>query len=303
MQQCQINKAMVEFLNFNSLLSYLDYRPINVQFTQQNLSLICRTLNRDIELFMIISENIVPLFQPRQRFPNQEPILIVVNTSDPTEILEKIKLITQREAIPKIYVCKESEKCKMTFKRLHDFKRHCETCKEASTQKIVGKQIAYGSETNVVRILVDLGYLPAEALEYRKTFFCTYDIETIEDKKDIENMRNVEAIHRLASISVSTTESRGKVFVRTDSSHEAAKHMVQEFVNYLIQIRDQQELILPSYFSCCENQLDLDIENESLPKNHRMKLAGLRAKVKKYQMLDVFGFNSGNTGKMLPFKI
>ena len=304
MENCQASNALIEFMDFNSMLNYLDYRPLEVPFTQQNLPLIGRTLNRDVQLFMVISENIVPYFQPRQRYPDIDPIRVIINSSDPTVIFTNIKLITQKEAIPKTYVCKESEKCHMTFRRLDNFKRHCETCKENSTQKIIGKQIAYGPETNCVRILVDMGYLPVEALEYRKTFFCTYDIETLEDKSNIEDMRNVEAIHRLASISVSTTESRGKVFVRSDSSHGAAKKMVQDFLDYLVEIRDEQELILPDYLSSCMNQLEEDSNNESIPKSHRMKLAGLKSKVKKYLMLDCYGFNSGNTGGInSPFKI
>ena len=293
LQSCQPSKALVEFQDLNSILNFLDYLPINVDFTQNNLPLIIRTLNRDIELYMFIYENIVPLFQPRQRFPETEPIRILVNSSDPRENLAQISLITQKEAIVKTYVCKESEKCNMTFRRLDNFKRHCETCKEASTQKIIGKQTAYGQETNCVRILTNMGYLPSEALEFRKTFFCSYDIETLEDKSCVADMRNVEAVHRLASISVSTTRSRGKVFVRNDSSHEAAKEMVQEFVDYLIEIQEEQDLILPDYFASCYTQLEEDILDETIPKGHKMYLAGLKSKVKKYLMLDVYGYNSG----------
>ena len=285
---------MIEFMDFNSILSFLDYLPVSVPFTQQNIPLIVRTLNRDIELFMEIYGNIVPFFQPRQRFPENEPIRILVSSSDPTQEFGKISLITQKEAIVKTYVCKETDKCHMTFRRLDNFKRHCETCRENSQQKIIGKQVSYGKETNCVRILVKMGYLPSEALEFRKTFFCSYDIETLEDKTNIENMKNVEAIHRLASISVSTTLSRGKVFVRSDSSHLAAKNMVQDFLDYLIEIRDEQERILPDYFQSCFDQLEADANDESIPKGHRMVLTGLKSKVKKYLMLDVYGFNSGN---------
>ena len=293
MENCLPSRSLVEFRDLNSLLSFLGYLPLSVDFKQVNLPLICRTLGRDFELFIQVYENISPLFQPRQRFPDSQPIKILTAVTDPNELVSYFHLIVQPAAIQKIYTCRITEKCRKTFTRLQKFKEHCEICKESSTQKIVGKQIAYGQETNALRILVKLGYLPAEALNFRKTFFCSFDIETLEDRSGTDEMRNVEAIHRLASISVSTNQDPGKVFVRQNSSHEAAKKMVEDFVDYLIEIRDMQELVLPDYFQSCFYQLEEDVNEPNISKHHKMKLAGLKAKVRKYLMLDVYGFNSG----------
>ena len=293
LENCIPSRSLLEFGDFNSCLRFIDYLPIEVEFKQINIPLICRTLGRDIELFIRIYDNISPLFQPRRRYPDVPPIQILTQITDPNEIMMNFELILQPDAIQKIYTCQVTEKCKKTFKRLDKFKEHCAVCEQSSTQKINGKQIAYGRETNCLRLLVNLGYLPVEALNFRKEFFCCFDIETLEDRSNLEEMRNVEAVNRLASISVSTTEDPGKVFVRENSSHEAAKTMVKNFVDYLIEIHEQQELLLPDYFESCYHQLDEDSNNPDIPKHHKMKLAGLKSKVKKYLMLDVFGFNSG----------
>ena len=234
----------------------------------------------------------VPLYKPRGRFQG-EPIRIKIEYSSPEVVPSKLHLISQPAAIQTNFYCKESEKCKRVFSHLSHFKDHIKICRDSSSQKNIGKQTAYGGETNIVRQLVSLGYLPSEALDFRKTFFCCYDIETLEDKSGIEEMRNVEAVHKLASISISTTTSEGSVFVRHDSSHEAVEEMINLFIDALIEAKEEQDLLLPDYFENCLHQLEEDEENENIPMQQKMKISGYKAKIEKYLMLDVYGYNSG----------
>ena len=173
------------------------------------------------------------------------------------------------------------------------FKNHTAKCAEISKQKIEGKLRPYGLKSNAVKELVSMGYLPGEALNFRKTFFCTFDIESLEDKTQLEGLKNVEAIHRLASISIACNDGRQDCFVRRNSSHEAAFELVHEFVDKIREIQEHHELLMPDYFFSCVDQLEIDAEDESIPKKRRMELTSLKNKVQSYLNLDIYGFNSG----------
>ena len=142
-----------------------------------------------------------------------------------------IKLICNPKFIPTIYHCRVTKNCSYFTDNSRLIKEHSARCEEMSKQKIEGKLKPYGVNRNVVEQLVEMGYLPNEACDFRKTFFCAYDIEALEDKSVVGEMKNVEGIHRIVSISIACNDGHQKCFIRKDSSHEAAVELVEEFVS------------------------------------------------------------------------
>ena len=256
-----------------------------------NIPVLSRTISRDLELYEEFGEQIIPIYKTSPRFAS-EPIRILVQSHEAEEIAD-FKLICNQNLIPKQYVCRVSPKCSFLTDRLDNFKRHVAKCEEISQQKIEGKLKPYGISTNVVDQLVQMGYLPGEARNFRKTFFCAFDIESLEDKTQIEGLRNVEAIHKLASISIACNDGRKACFIRKNSSHEAAINLIKEFVDEIRAIRDHHELIMPDYFFTCAEQLEIDCENDEIPTKQKMILTSLKSKVNSYLNLDIYGFNSG----------
>ena len=256
-----------------------------------NLPSIIRTIGRDIVIYEEFEENLIPVFKPAQYFTEQ-PITILVDNHEADRI-ENFRLISNPDLISKTYTCRVSQNCSYQTSHLGNFKRHVEKCAEISKQKIEGKLKPYGVESNIVTQLVDLGYLPTEAKTFRKTFFCAFDIESLEDKTHIAEMRNVEGVHKLASISIACNDGRKFCFVRRDSSHEATIELIHEFVTKIRQIEQDHDLILPDYFNSCVDKIEEDLNDESIPKKKRMLLSSLQSKVKSYLCLDIYGFNSG----------
>ena len=72
-------------------------------------------------------------------------------------------------------MCRKIESCQYTTDRMTDFRRHESTCTDS--QEIVSQQVAYGDDKTPVKQLVEMGYLPEESLNFRKSFYTTFDIE------------------------------------------------------------------------------------------------------------------------------
>ena len=141
---------------------------------------------------------------------------------------------------------------------------------------------------------MELGYLPEEAAQYRKTFFTCFDIESLENLENVEDMKNVVATHKIVSIAVSTNHGHSRCFVRNDSSHGAVLNMFEEFLDFLQQINLDYELTIPRYFHDCIEQLEIATNDEStLLKRDKMELGMLKSHLNNYLIQDVFGFNSG----------
>ena len=203
-----------------------------------------------------------------------------------------IKLICNPKFIPTIYHCRVTKNCGFFTEHSGNFQQHISRCEEMSKQKIEGKLKPYGVNRNVVEQLVEMGYLPNEACDFRKTFFCAYDIEALEDKSVVGEMKNVEGIHRIVSISIACNDGHQKCFIRKDSSHEAAVELVEEFVQEVREISDNHMLELPDYFYSCIEQLEEDLHEDGLSLGNKMILGGLKRKVENYCQLDIYGFNS-----------
>ena len=66
-------------------------------------------------------------------------------------------------------------------------------------KKIKTKQTSYGDGSTELDLLINRGYFPAEARQYRQKFFAVFDIETLEENGD--NMESPKALS-LVSIGI-----------------------------------------------------------------------------------------------------
>ena len=156
--------------------------------------------------------------------------------------------------------------------------------------------MAYGKDETPIKRLIDMGLLPPEASSFRKDFFTCYDIESLENKENISSLRNVVGIHQIISIAVSTNRGHSKCFIRADSSHQAALDLIQNFLAYLDVIGQDYELTIPDYFHTCIEKLESLTSSEStISRRQKMELSGLLGSLKKYVIMDVYGFNSGKS--------
>ena len=264
-----------------------------VDFTLKNLSKIKSSIEHDVVIYR--KGNLVqPLYRNLRR--KYEKCLFFVVDSDETGCKAFRDFELYREEIKEPVRCSKSEKCQYSGRDLAILRKHEAICTDQ--QVTIEKQVQYGDDKTVIRRLVELELLPSEALNYRKTFITAYDIESLEDLTGVSEMKNVEAVHRLASIAVSTNYGHSRCFVRDDSSHESAVRMVDEFLTFLDEINLDHASKIPDYFhSCIERIQELLSDESSLLPRDKMELTGLLGPLKKYILHDVYGFNSGKFSK------
>ena len=167
--------------------------------------------------------------------------------------------------------CRKTPECSFSTNRLRNLRRHEATC--TNVQTTVEQQVEYGVDKSTIFKLVELGYLPIEAKLYRKSFFTTFDIESLETFNGVEEMKNVEAIHKIVSVAVSTNKGHSKCFVRRDSTHTSVVEMFESFLDFLEEINIEYESEIPTFFNDAIEHLELmTCDQSTLPKSEKMKL-------------------------------
>ena len=274
---------------FSSALRLMNLANPMLDFTLKNLPKIKKEIQCDIRIFRTGN-----LTKPIYKALNEkyEKCLYFMVGSDELGVRPFRDFELHLEEINCLIRCRKTEKCKYTSTHLPTLRRHELTC--CDVQSTVEKQDHYGDDKTVIHRLVKLGHLPSSALNFRKSFITSYDIESLEDITACEDIRNVEAVHRLCSIALSTNRGHSRCFVRSDSSHEAAVQMIDAFLCFLDEINVEHELEIPNYFHECISKLEeLTSEDSSLLPRDKMELRGLMGQLKKYILHDLYGFNSG----------
>ena len=290
-------------LNVDSLNDALDLLLIpqsscDFLYDEDTLKQISSDLKRDIIICMRENGIIYPWYKVSRKFVGKDPIQLLLNSPDDPELNEsfgQFKIIMNPLFVPKTYYCNVIDKCNYSTDRYDNYLRHKETCATTNVQKIHTIQKTYGEDDYVIRRLVSDGYLPSEALSFRKKFVVAYDIEAFEELTSNTSTGNLRtlALHKLLSIAVANNFGQEACFVRTDSSHEAAAAIVKSFVDTLEDHLVHHELSIPAYFPECITHLEAHCEDVEIPKKKRMKLLSWANKIKKYIKMDVWGFNSG----------
>ena len=150
---------------------------------------------------------------------------------------------------------------------------HRQNCRDYTIIK--SKQISYGQPVNSMDPLFK---------------FCVFDIETVEQESENEN---IEATLSILSIGVATNLDgmEKRYFVRKSSQPGTGQQLVNEFMQYLFQLKKRHDLLLPEKLisdyrlilkriELCDSWLD------------KKKLYGEKAKLQSLISMPVFGFNS-----------
>ena len=139
---------------------------------------------------------------------------------------------------------------------------------------------------------VEMGILPEAFKNFRQKFFVTWDIESLEQKPDLNEKSIVEAIQNVVSISVaSNLPVEDQYFVRQSSEPAAATGMIQEFIDYLFQLEDKlQELVPPEIVKAIE-KLEKSIISAKFSKT-QLKEKTILSYLKQFYTLPCYGFNS-----------
>ena len=263
-----------------SLLGF-DYPMMDLKI--DNLSLICSKISCDI----VIKNQTKTLYDVRKKYSR---CLWFQVTQNESEVFTNFRVDFKET---KIAMCQKTSSCSYQTKKSSHMKRHEHTCTDIQT--IVEQQVAYGTDQTPILRLIELKLLPMEALSFRKTFFTTYDIESLENSENISELKNVVGIQQIVSIAVSTNQNHSRCFIREDSTHESAINLMNSFLEYLEHINDIYNQTIPSYFlNCIEKLQELTATESEISKRKKMEMVGLLSALKKYVLQDVFGFNSGN---------
>ena len=284
---------------FSSAMRLLNLSNPMLDFSLANIQKIKSSIKRDIVIYRR-GNFIQPLYDSIRK--KYEKCLFFVVTNDDL-ILKNFEIHFEDVRAP--LICRKTESCQYIASTPQNLRRHERSCTDQ--QVMTSQLVHYGDDKTVIKRLVDLNHLPQEALNFRKTFVTAYDIEALEDLVAAEEMKNVEAIHRIVSIAVSTNQGHSRCFVRQDSSHEAAMQMIEKFLSYLDEINIDHNNALPNYFYHAIEKLEmLTGEESNVTPREKMELSSLLGPLKKYTLHDVYGFNSGEffiKSKIISFRV
>ena len=259
-----------------------------LDFNLSNLSRISGQIKRNIVIYRTDCQQ--PLYDVKPLFDETLYITVEAFLYEAEQIFDFKLDLNARKQIVK---CRKTPECSYTSNHLPNLIRHEATC--TNIQTTIEQQVEYGVDKTTIQKLVELGYLPKKAKEFRKSFYTTFDIESLESFDGVDDMKNVEAIHKIVSIAVSTNKGQSRCFVRKNSTHDAVIQMFESFLDYLEEINIEYEAEIPDYFQDAIDHLELMTCDQSiLPKSEKMKLSGLKSTLEKYLKQDIFGFNSGD---------
>ena len=178
--------------------------------------------------------------------------------------------------VDKEMVCTKSPTCKFTFEYESELKRHEKIC--SMEQKVVSKQKLYGSPKSKLQEIIEAGYLPESFQSYRNTTLSTFDIETVQVQEKLQ----------VISIAVGSTLDQVKYFERNSSAPEDYQKLVDQFMEYLIELQTQIEV--PEEIEDAINEMDEEID-EMPDGPNKSQIQSYRSYLRSYLKLHCFGFN------------
>ena len=282
-------KGSCEVDLLSSLCRIYDKTYPMLDFSLENISEIKNHLECDFTISRA-GEFHRHVYKVKRKFEQNINIVIKSDASS-SAVFRDFELIFENFELE--HMCSKTTSCQYTSSDLRNLRRHEATCSDQQTT--VSTQVAYGEDKTTVKELVEMGYLPKKALRYRKSFFLSYDIECLEDLDIGEGLKNVIAVHKIVSVAASTNRGHSKCFIRDDSSHESGLRMIEKFLDFLEEVNVEYNDEIPEYFFRAVSKLEEMTSDEStIMKSEKMKLTKLCNNLKKYTLMDCYGFNSGN---------
>ena len=216
-------------------------------------------------------------------------------------LIENFSVIQNAKILPTVYVCRQLKDCKFSTTKKSNFDRHEKSCIKHNTKRITCKQKTYGGSAGVIVDMVNESILPEEALTYRNKFLATFDLETIENKFDNcapEHGLVTEANLLLLSIAVGSNMDgyEPKCWVRKTSDTKEETRLVKAFIQELTYLWVEKQKQLPAWIGKGYIKLDYmqyQLKLRNAPWYEYQRIWAYKTALKKFTVLDIFGFNSG----------
>ena len=194
----------------------------------------------------------------------------------------------------KDYRC-PTKSCNMRFERSDKFQTHIKTCDE--NVKITTKQRVLGDNKSRLEECIELGYLPKSMISYRQKFIVTFDIESFEQirNEEISNQTTINASCQLVCFAIASNlpDYNDKFFRRSSSAPEAEQELIDNFVKELDFLQQRLVECLPEPIKLAIEQIGQELEGMKFGLR-KTQLKTLHDFLKQYQVLKVYGFNSGD---------
>ena len=223
---------------------------------------------------------------------------------DVSEEILCFHVIVAESELPKNFVCSFSDECRATFAKKCDLDEHIKKCPEIQKKldRVDVVQRTYGDSKDIITRMIDLKFLPDEALEFENSKFACFDIETLEcltgetDLEDVEGLVEVAKLN-LVSIAVGSNfpDYKSKCFVRRTSKYEDELFLVESFLDYLEEIAALKVANLPAFVEEAERNIYESFEKLKKEKGSKFQyqeLYSFQSVIRNWKTLDVFGFNS-----------
>ena len=128
------------------------------------------------------------------------------------------------------YFC---NKCMVGFNRTDNLTRHQNSENGCIVEsKVVPKQKIYGMPSDIPSELLEADLINEEHVNFRQEYYCSWDIETLEEELTNENRE--KAILGLVSISaMSSSDAKPTCFVREGDTTEHIRDLVDKFLSFL----------------------------------------------------------------------
>ena len=142
--------------------------------------------------------------------------------------------------------------------------------------------------------------LPESFRSFIQKFKATWDIETLEENAHKENEENsatvTNAIHKVVSLGVSSNLPgfADRFFCRASSSQEDGESMIAEFLEYLFNMAEKLQDLLPEQIVKAAEELTEKLKGQEFSYGMCAEKV-LKNHLKNYCKLSVYGFNSGKS--------
>ena len=226
LQKAKPSNSLLHFVSFDILLEFMGINGFDKPLSSSTVRSFVDIVKIDLHVFVQDNDNVYPYFVPAVRKFKSKPSINILIEDE--EDFGNIRLICNDEFIPQKYICNQVKKCTYSTKNYFDYKKHISKCSFISVQRVYAKQQSYGLGDSPVQQLVNMGYLPFEALSFRVNHYSAFDIETVETKIDEHAGQStlINGHHLLVSIALGSTSTETVCFVRKDSSHQAAVDVI-----------------------------------------------------------------------------
>ena len=145
---------------------------------------------------------------------------------------------------------------------------------------------------DVLKNAVTSGLLPESFVNYRQMNIGVFDIETLEEPSEDED---VEGILRIASIGfASNLPACNQFFIRKNSHPSSAIRLLEEFLNHCFEVEKLFNSQIPKDIKLALK--DLDDSAKTKFSTGRTQKQNMLYNLKKYLEFPIFGYNSGKHG-------